>query len=745
MPQSPRSSSALPESFMFGVATADHQCEAYDANYQDIRDIWEQRRHLTRRGRATDFWNRYSEDIQLAQALGCKLFRFSLAWSRLEPEPGKFNDEAFAHYQRLIETIHAAGMEPIMTLHHFTWPIHVEERGGLIGDEFPAIFANYVAQVVSRLGQQVRYWITFNEPSQLIYGYIKPWWQQDYFTPPGLPGNATLTDQMEAVGKLMRNLFLAHTAARTVIKRANAGALVGVNPMVLGLPTWLQGLIDRNVTRLRTPQDWLRQGQRFAERGLLEHGQVDVVVATLTVTRERAEQIDFSEAYYVAFQRLLVRADSPTREPQDLSGKAVAVVKSSTSEDAIVTLLPEASARVVGAYADALQELDKGRVAAILADDTILLGLIQQHPGRYRLLDKQLTAEPEPYAAAVAKGNPDLLEAVDSAVRRFKNSGAWASSFALHFPGQPVPLLPQLGTRATLADISGMKAMQSTEEGAGQATKRKTVLQRIKARGYLFVAVKEDVPGFGYRDPKTGELSGLEIDLARAMAQEICGDPSKVVFCPAQTQERLPLVRSALRVFDPVLKLYSILSTALTSNWWHLGMAGKLPTFLCPPECIDQQDFVGFDYYWGISTLQLHRIQQLMDAASGNFDKAPVWPWVLYWTLRYYAKLFPDKEILIIENGCVDKADGVDRASYISQHVRQIQRAFHHGVKVVAYTCWSITSNREWGLKFSPGSDFGLYHIELDTDPALKREPTPAAVTYQKLIEKRGVPANTIN
>ncbi len=209
MLEPPQFPSSLPESFMFGVATADHQCEAYDPHYQDIHDLWEHRHNLTRRGKATDFWNRYSEDIQLAKALGCKLFRFSLAWSRLEPEPGKFNDDAFAHYQHLIETIHAAGMEPIMTLHHFTWPVHVEERGGLIGDEFLSIFANYVSQVVSRLGQQVRYWITFNEPSQLIYGYIKPWWQQAYFTPPGLPGNATLTDQMEAVGKLMQNLFLS--------------------------------------------------------------------------------------------------------------------------------------------------------------------------------------------------------------------------------------------------------------------------------------------------------------------------------------------------------------------------------------------------------------------------------------------------------------------------------------------------------------------------------------------------------
>ena len=169
-------------------------------------------------------------------------------------------------------------------------------------------------------------------------------------------------------------------------------------------------------------------------------------------------------------------------------------------------------------------------------------------------------------------------------------------------------------------------------------------------------------------------------------------------------------------------------------------MAGKLPTFLCPTECVGQQDFVGFDYYWGISTLQLHRIQQIMDAAFGNYDNAPVWPEALYRSLKYYANLFPGKELLIIENGSVDIADGIDRATYINQHIRQVQRAHHTGINIAAYTCWSITSNREWGLKFSPSSDFGLYHIALDTDPALKRVPTPAATTYQKLIKERGVP-----
>ncbi len=133
----------LPKSFLFGVATADHQCEAYDPEREDIRDIWEERRKLTKRGCATDFTNRYAEDIELARQLGCKAFRFSIAWSRVEPTPGQYDDAAFEHYGRLISAIRSAGMEPILTLHHFTWPVHVERSGGLICNGFPAAFARY--------------------------------------------------------------------------------------------------------------------------------------------------------------------------------------------------------------------------------------------------------------------------------------------------------------------------------------------------------------------------------------------------------------------------------------------------------------------------------------------------------------------------------------------------------------------------------------------------------------------------
>src|SRR5947208_2321789 len=120
-PSSPRS----PGTLAFGVATADHQCEAYDPSRLDLWDVWEERLDLTRRGRATDFWNRYPDDVRLAQSLGCRAFRFSIAWSRVEPRPNEFDDEAFKHYGEVIQAVRAAGMEPLVTLLHFTWPVHL--------------------------------------------------------------------------------------------------------------------------------------------------------------------------------------------------------------------------------------------------------------------------------------------------------------------------------------------------------------------------------------------------------------------------------------------------------------------------------------------------------------------------------------------------------------------------------------------------------------------------------------------
>jgi hypothetical protein len=253
--------------------------------------------------------------------------------------------------------------------------------------------------------------------------------------------------------------------------------------------------------------------------------------------------------------------------------------------------------------------------------------------------------------------------------------------------------------------------------------------------------VKSDVPGFGYYDSDTGEYSGLEIDLAHAIAKQILGDGEKVKFYSLSTEERISKLHSGfLGLLDSFAKLRSILSTAMAySSWWYLGMAGQLPGFLCPKEvwcqpkrdfiprelwCKPKQDYIGLDYYYGIWTLRFDRIMALLRAGEcGEFQNAPVWPGALYSQIVYLSKLFPkqpDLPILILENGCVDNVDilkyPIDRRTYICRHVQQVQRAVADGIKVKMYLYWSLTTNREWGFPSDKPekTDFGLYRVDLD-------------------------------
>ena len=161
-----------------------------------------------------------------------------------------------------------------------------------------------------------------------------------------------------------------------------------------------------------------------------------------------------------------------------------------------------------------------------------------------------------------------------------------------------------------------------------------------------------------------------------------------------------------------------------------------MPEFLCPRECVGLQDFVGLDYYWGIDSFELNRMHQLIDASMSHFDGAPVDPPGLSRVLSRFHRWFPGLEIIIVENGCIENADNFARAEYIHAHIREVLRARATGIPVRGYICWSITSNREWGLPFGAASDFGLYHIDLDNDPELKRVPTPSAQLYRKIIRE---------
>jgi len=665
----------------FGVATADHQAEAYDPEIPDFRDEWERLTGQTQRDKATDFWNRYPEDIKLASDLGCKIFRFSIAWSRVEPEPGRFESAALEHYRQVASTIREAGMLPLVTLHHFTWPIHVQERGGMTAPNFPIWYHAYVEQVVEAIGDLVPYWISFNEPNLLVYGYVKPWWQESYLVPPGGGPEIPLSTQLERAAQLIRTIFVAHRLARETIRKKNPEAKVGANPFMLGLPTALQWFIDFCATRTRSKKQFEQRSKLVAEPPVPPSTSVDLVIAQFAPTQERAAKVAFSKSYDESTERLVIKKGSGFTQLADLNGHRVGYVRGSVSNRTLARFAPSALPRPFATHHNGLEALEAGWIDGFIADE-VRIAHVGLSPS-LEMLDGPLAQRK--CAVAVPRGSPDLLNLVNAVV-----TGNLPRATAVH--GRSI--------------------------GA------------IRRRGNLRVGVTFDP------NAELPERLKKEIEIAEQVGEHIFGRRGCVEFELLRMDERVSSLRSWLHFFEPVLKAASVVGTILNSNWWHLGMAGKLPEFFCPKECVGQQDFVGLDYYWGIDSVELHRMHQLIDATMSRFDDAPVDSAGLLRVLSRLHRWFPDKEILIIENGCIDEADKLTREEYLRAHIREVTRARAMGIPVAGYICWSITSNREWGLAFGPASDFGLYHIDLDNDPELKRVPTASAEIYKRVIQE---------
>lgn len=733
----------FPASFRFGVATADHQCEAYVAGQDDVRDVWERVRGVTLRGRATDFWNRYGEDVGLAAGLGCRAFRLSLSWARLEPDEGQWSASAFEHYREVLTAIRDAGMVTIVTLHHNTWPLHVQRLGngdGMLADAFPDRFAEYARQVATTLGDLIDYYVTINEPDQLVYGFIKPWWTRSYAMPPGLDRYATTDDQMDAVSRLIPNLFRAHARARNVVRQVRPGARVGANPFVFGFPPWLRRLLDGNATRVKSLADLQRHGKRIGQRPQLEFGAVDVTIAQLTLAPDRMDEVMFTESYFAAQFAVLGGSALPALEAIRSWAGRVAVAESTTGVVAAKGFFPAATIDTYADLATALDALGSGAADAVFGDD---VSLRPHETGALTVRVFPNTAQP--YAAGVAPGNRTLLNAIDLAIQDFKRPDAtgtspWARAYAGAFPGAPVPPPPETWRRATLANYGLPKAATSAAPAPGapvEVPHLDDALDTVRRRGVLRVGIHVGVAGLCTQDA-TGRYVGLEPDLARYAAAKLFGTADgHLVFVPTDISSRMDATRSWLRFLDPIFRAYAVFSTILATNWWNLGMSGQLAEFLCPREAVNALDYVGIDYYWGINTLSLNRITHLLAAAETRYVNAPVWPGVLRPILRDAHAQFPTLPVVVVENGCVTTADGIARIEYILRHIAEVQRAVADGVPVEAYVCWSITSNREWGLPFDDSSDFGIYHIDLDTDPALIRQPTPAVDGYKAVIAAR--------
>jgi beta-glucosidase len=162
----------FPRDFLWGSATAAYQVEGYCTNnnwfsFESARDEQGRPRILDgqRAGVCCDHWNFYKEDIALMKALSLNAYRFSVEWSKIEPELGKYDESALDHYENVVDELKKNGIEPMITLHHFTDPIWFEKQGAFLRENSPEIFAGFAAKVVRHLGSKVKLWCTINEPT----------------------------------------------------------------------------------------------------------------------------------------------------------------------------------------------------------------------------------------------------------------------------------------------------------------------------------------------------------------------------------------------------------------------------------------------------------------------------------------------------------------------------------------------------------------------------------------------------
>lgn len=234
----------FPENFLWGSATAAYQVEGGIDNVDWAAAA--RKGQVPVCGRAADHYHRYEEDFTIAKELGHNCHRISIEWARIEPEEGKFDEEAIEHYRQVLAVLRKYRLKPFITLLHFTLPDWFAEKGGFLHKDAPDIFARYCCYVVTKLGNDCRHFATINEPTVMTSnGFRRGTW------PPFrawtgvnrllqvVPGHREVPEQKVSViniwlyFKHLRQLAKAHNKAYDSMKSCAFGLEVGVVKQII--------------------------------------------------------------------------------------------------------------------------------------------------------------------------------------------------------------------------------------------------------------------------------------------------------------------------------------------------------------------------------------------------------------------------------------------------------------------------------------------------------------------------------
>ena len=220
---------SFPEGFTWGAATSAYQIEGAANKHGKGDSIWDdfcRRPDAVRGGHtgavACDHVARFREDVALMKSLSLNAYRFSVSWPRVMPEGvGAVSETGLGFYDRLVDELLAAGIEPWVTLFHWDYPLALFHAGGWLNPSSPRWFEEYAGVVVERLSDRVTHWLTINEPQVFIeHGHC------DGIHAPGL--KLPFRDRLI----IAHHVLMAHgLAARAIRERAKAAPRIGWAPV----------------------------------------------------------------------------------------------------------------------------------------------------------------------------------------------------------------------------------------------------------------------------------------------------------------------------------------------------------------------------------------------------------------------------------------------------------------------------------------------------------------------------------